>query len=212
MKWKQRALIVLAVILFFPVSVSAISYLGVETGLIFIFNSEEVSAPSPVILQGVGVTVPLMEEGGFLLETGILFYGTPYQYAGSRAAPADVERADTIWTLFTQLDIRAGYIFDLTSSLKAGGAVGLAFLLRFPLIPYDNGAQYQSQMFSYFFEYGRFILPEVQVFLKWAIVDNINLCFKIRAMITVANFWSPVAVPFWDHLFLEGLIAMEIAL
>src|SRR3972149_3957261 len=157
----------------------SLPFIGADTGLLFIVNTEEGGAPSPVILQGIGATFPLIADEGFYLDTSLLLYGASYQYLGNRAIPADIERSDTVWVLFVQLDLRTGFNAKLSDDLLFGATVGPALIFPFPLFATDNGAQYIDPMYSFFFLNLKFIYAETELFLRWAIARDRNLAFSI---------------------------------
>src|SRR4030042_4219506 len=117
-------------------------FIGVDTGLLFVINGESAGAPNPYILQGLGITLPLVHNEGFFIYAGLLIYGCQYQWYINRAIPADNEMADTIWTLLPQLDLRIGLPIKFSDNLTFGMALGPALVLPVPLLAYDAGAAY----------------------------------------------------------------------
>jgi hypothetical protein len=184
-------------------------FLGVDTGLLVIINGEAAGAPSPYILQGLGVTLPLVEEEGFFLYTGVLFYGCQYQWNVNRAIPADNELADTIWTLLTQLDLRIGVPIRLADNLTFGMSAGPALVLPVPLFAFDNGEAYRGPMFEYFYLGLKFLYAEGELFLRWAIVDGIDLSFKLRGMYQLAAIWDVIGISRFNGLQIQALISIE---
>jgi hypothetical protein len=208
---KKPGLII--VLLFMVVgSMWAIPFLGVDTGLLFIINGEAAGAPSPYILQGLGVTVPLIQEENFFLYAGLLLYGCQYQWYVDRAVPADNELADTIWTLLPQLDIRIGLPIKLSDNLTLGLSLGPALVCPIPLFAYDNGEAYRARMFEYFYVNLKFLYGEVEIFLRWAIVQGIDLAIKVRSLYQLAAIWDAIGISRLNGLQIQGLISLEIKL
>ena len=184
-------------------------FLGADTGMLFMINGELAGAPSPVILQGLGVTLPLVQDDGFLLYAGVLFYGCQYQMYVGRAIPADNELADTIWTLLTQLDLRIGFPIKLSDNLTMGAMFGPALVLPVPLFAFDNGEAYRGTMFEYFYLRLKFLYVQGELFLRWAVADGIDLSFKLRGMYQIAAIWDEIGISRFNGMQIQALISLE---
>jgi hypothetical protein len=187
-------------------------FIGMDTGLLFIISDEPAGAPSPVILQGLGVTLPLIHDEGFFMYAGVLLYGCQYQWYAGRAIPADNELADTIWTLLPQLDLRVGFPFTLTDTLTLGASLGPALVLPLPLFAFDDGETYRGPMFEYFYTRLKFLYIQGELFLRWAIVEGIDLSFKLRGMYQLAALWDEIGISRLNGLHIQALISIEIKL
>lgn len=213
---KFKKLFFIIILLLLGIPLTGLPYICIDAGIPLLFNSEENSAPNPVILQGLGVTVPVLSFEIVFLETSILLFGTQYQYADDRAAPADWERANTLWVLESVMDLRMGANIDLGNSWEVGLSAGPAFFLRFPLFAFDRTMEeelipeYQESMFAYFFGNGRFFMSSIEAAFRWQLYDNIKLCFKLRNNLPLFHIWDGEAVPFWDQMIIKGLIGIAI--
>lgn len=213
---KSRRLILFLIIIFLSIPLGSIPYICIDAGIPLLFNSEEHSAPNPVILQGLGVSVPILSFDIVFLETSILLFGTQYQYADDRAAPADWERADTLWVLEPVIDLRMGANIDLGNKWEVGLSAGPALFLRFPLFAFDPTMEeelipeYQESMFAYFFGNGRFFMFSMEAAFRWQLYENIKLCFKLRNNLPLFHIWDEEEVPFWDQMIIKGLVGIAI--
>ena len=142
-------LIFIFLLLLFPLlGSSGLIWLGIDTGTLLLFNSEENSAPSP-LLTTLGVSIPILQKDNPIYWLAALnFFGTYYEYSADRALPAEIEKADTLWTLGVILDTRFGFAFSvLEDKLKFGASGGLALVFRFPLIP--NGVSHLRELMQH---------------------------------------------------------------
>jgi hypothetical protein len=205
---KTQVLFVL-LIAFTALGAWGMPFLGVDAGMLFMINAEGAGAPSPVILQGLGVTLPLVQEEGFFMYAGVLIYGCQYQWYMSRAIPADNELANTIWTLLPQFDLRIGIPFKLSDNLVFGASAGPALVLPVPLFAYDNGETYRARMFEYFYLGLKFLYAQGELFIRWAVADGINLSFKLRGMYQLAAIWDKIGISRFNGLQVQALISIE---
>jgi hypothetical protein len=208
----MRTALLIGIVILFAAQAWCMPFIGVDTGLLFIVNTEAAGAPSPVILQGLGITLPLVADEGFYLDTGLLFYGCQYQYVSERAIPADTERADTVWVLFAQLDLRAGFDVKLSQEVTFGGTLGPAIIFPFPLFAYDNGAAYRDSMYAFFYNNKKLFYAEAELFLRWGIVSGINLTLKTRGLYPLAALWDDASIPRYNGIIIEGIVSIEVHL
>ena len=195
-------------------SIWCLPYIGIDTGLLFLVNDEAAGAPNPVILQGLGATLPLINNNdeGFSLDASLLVFLCQYQWLNNRAIPADSERPDTIGVVFVQLDIRSGILMKLTKELTFGASLGPALVLPFPLFAYDNGAAYFNSMYTYFYTNLKFLYGEAELLLRWAILKELNLTFKLRAMYQLSALRDVLTVSRFNGMMFQGIISIEIRL
>jgi len=189
----------------------SLSYFSVDLGLILLGNAEENSAPNPVILQGVGATFPVYQEGAFTVEIGGLFYGTQYQWVNDRASPADIERADNFFVLSFQIDGRMTYEWKISDQVDLGIEGGLSLAFRIPLFAWDNGEQYRQDMTVYFFE-GRFIYPHGGGFVDWALTEGLELRFSLRTYIPIYNLLFSDGLAFWNGGMVQAIASLNFKL
>jgi hypothetical protein len=208
----KKASILLVLLFLAAFSAWSISFIGVDTGLLFLITTEGVGAPNPVILQGLGITVPLVEEPYFFMHAGLLLYGCQYLYSGNRAIPADNELANTLWTIFPQLDLLIGFPIKLSDSITIGAALGPSFIFPLPLFASDLGDAYRSSMFAFFYNNLRIFYAQVELLLRWAIVKGTDLTFKVRGLYDLATLWDDPAVNRWNGFQVQALISLEVRL
>ncbi len=197
------------ILLILPLAAWSISFIGVDTGLLFIITTEAAGAPNPVILQGIGMTLPLVEAPMFFLDVGLLFSGCQYMYLNNRAIPADNELANTIWTLFPQLEILVGIPIKFSDSVSMGVGLGPAFVFPLPLFAADSGDAYRSSMFDFFYGKLRLFYGEFELFLRIAIVKGADLRLKVRGLYALSTLWDDPAVNRWNGLQIQGLVSIE---
>ena len=142
---------------------------------------------------------------------------TQYQYsttgeddATGRFAPAEIERANSLWVLGVLLDTRFGYAFELSDTLRLGGAAGLALVFRLPLIAFEDAGQYQADAFSYFLI--RFLYPEIEIALHWDLLKDIGISFALRGLFPLFHIWDGEDVLFVDQLIIMGNLELRILL
>ncbi|RPJ09192.1 MAG: hypothetical protein EHM28_02255 [Spirochaetaceae bacterium] len=200
------------ILIFTGISAFAVPIIDAETGLLLLFINEDESAPSPVIMQGLGLSFPFFHGEGFFLDSGIFFTGTQYQYLNDRAFPADIERADTVWVFFIQLDARIGYTIPVSEVLSITLSVGPALLIRIPLFATDDGDQYMDEMSSFFYSSLRFLLAEAQAAFRWKLSKSVTVAFKLRVLYPADNIIELFERSLYNGLQIQGLISLEIPL
>ncbi len=214
-------LVAILMLLFVSVYVvPALDWLGLDAGIFVLVNTDEDSAPSP-LLNTLGMSIPFLYYNTPLYwEASLLFFNTQYQYSFETSAadaagrpaftPAEIEKANSLWVLGVLLDTRFGYMFELSDRIRLGGAGGLALVFRLPLIAFDDGAQYQPDAFAYFFT--RFLYPEVELAFHWDILDDLGLSFTLRGLFPIFHIWDGENVSFADQLLIMGNLCVRIRL
>jgi len=187
-------------------------FIGFEMGLSFVINAENTAAPNPIILQEFGLTLPLLVEGIFYLDTGLLLAGGWYQYLGERALWADIERADTIWALSLQLNMGVGIKLDISDNLQLGATLGPALIFPFPLFANDAGSQYLEDMYQFFYTKLKFFFVYQEIFLRWLVLSEFNLTFKLRTIYPLAALWDLPEISRLNGLTFQGLVSLELKL
>lgn len=208
----MKAKFLCLILLFMPLAAWPISFIGIDTGLLFVITTEAAGAPNPVILQGIGITLPLVEESVVFVHAGLLFYGCQYMYYQGRAVPADNELANTIWTLFPQLEVLVGIPIKFSDSVSMGIGIGPAFIFPLPLFAADSGGDYTSSMFAFFYGGLRFFYGEFEIFLRIAFVKGTDLCFKVRGLYELATIGDDPAINKWNGTQIQGLISVQVRL
>ena len=120
------------------------------------------------------------------------------------------ENGSGFFTLGTLISLQAGLSFPVSSVISLGGALGVDFLIRFPL-EFQNQVQAdQNSALGWFFGSGRFFYPETRIFLRWHISEPVDLLLNFRAFYPVFHLWDGSGQPFWDALMVSGGIGFAI--
>lgn len=200
-------------LLFLAVSAytSGIDRISIDTGLIYIGNSDTDSAPSP-ILRTLGFHIPVFRKNLFVISTGMLFWGNYYAYNGARALPQEMEAPGDLWnwTLASMIDSKFGIEYPFNDTLTAGSDLGLSFLLRFPIVSSKNAGADSISVLKYFFSAGRFFYPETSIYLIWKLSKGWAVSFTATSYYPVFHLWDGGNLPFYDQLLLTGLLSFII--
>ena len=194
---------------------SGLSWLGIDTGLILLINTDQDSAPSP-LLNTLGVSIPFLGgDNPLYWEASLLFFNTHYQHSigangMDRFTPAEIEKADSLWTLGLILDTRFGYALKLGDTVRIGGAAGLAAVFRLPLIAIEQGGEYQGPAMSYFLT--RFLYPELEIAVHWDILKSMGLAIAVRGLFPLFHIWDGENLPFFDQMMIMGNLEFRIFL
>jgi hypothetical protein len=209
--------VILLVVLVPARSLQALDWIEVDAGMIFLVNTDEDSAPSPILnTLGVSIPIPLFDdEDPFYWEASLLFFSLFYQHSlsqdgGDLYRPAELEKADTLWTLGVIIDTRLGYAFTLSEKVRLGGAVGLAGVLRLPLIAIEQGGQYQGAAWSYFLT--RSVYPELEISCFWRAFPGLGFSFAVRSLFPLFHIWDGEGTSFFDQMIIMGNIGFRIFL
>ena len=188
----------------------ALDWIGADTGLLLLLNSEEDSAPGP-LMNTFGASMPFWTRPGPLYWDGsLLFFHTYYQYEGDRPTPAEREKSNTLLTIGMLVESRFGYSFQLTEKLALGGAAGLALVFRFPLFAIEEGGENRGPAFSYLMT--RFLYPQLEMRLIWDVLETLGLGISFRGLFPFFHIWGGGAVPFYDQFIIMGNLEFRIRL
>ena len=190
---------------------SGIDRISIDSGLIFIGNSAQDSAPSPV-LRTIGANIPLFRSGLFVISTGLQFWGSYYAYNGQRALPQEMEAPGDLWNwiLASMLDSRFGLEYPFNEKLTIGSDAGLSFLLRFPIVSSEAANPDRLPVMQYFFSKGRFLYPETSIYLIWNVYKKVGVSFTVKSYYPVFHLWDGENLPFYDELLITGLLSFII--
>ncbi len=213
-----RVLLVMAIAFSLPgaaLSDLSIDELDANAGLIFIGSNAPsgYSRPNLAIAPLLGVSVPFALSGTFFFEPGLEILGTYYEWISSAnmAVITPSESGSGFFTLGALLSAQVGARFPVSSVISLGGAVGLDFFLRFPLEFQNQVQSDESSAFSWFFG-GRFIYPEVRLFMRWHISEPVDLLLNFRGFYPIYHLWDGSGQPFWDALMVSGGVGFAIRL
>jgi len=187
----------------------SLSDIDINGGLLFIGSSPP-GAPSPLV-QTLGVSFMIRSDGPFFLEPTIEFFGSYYQWTGTRTVPAPYESGTSFLTIGSLLTLQSGLLYTVSKSIEMGGALGIDFLIRFPF-EFQNTAADTGDGVTYFYTNARFIYPETRFITRWHVVDGVTLDFTFRAMYPLFHIWDGEALPFYDQLMASFNIGFVISL
>ena len=208
---------VILIVLFIAIPIytnaSGIDRISIDSGLIYIGNSDQNSAPSP-ILRTIGANIPLFRSGLFVISTGMQFWGSFYAYNGQRVLPQETEAPGDLWNwiLASMLDSRFGIEYPFNKTLTAGSDIGLSFLLRFPIVSSKAAKPDRLSVMQYFFSKGRFLYPETSIYLIWNVYKRVGVSFTVKSYYPVFHLWDGENLPFYDQLLITGLLSFIIKL
>lgn len=174
----------------------ALSEIDINAGLMYI-GSAPPGAPSPVV-QTLGASLLVQTGGPLFFEPSIDFFGSYYVWntTVNRAVPSPYENAESFLTIGSLIGLQAGMVFPVAKDLEMGGAVGIDFLIRFPLeFPTGTG-----DGLTYFYSEGRFVFPETRFITRWDVTDGVTLVFTLRGMYPLFHLWDGESLPFYDQL------------
>ncbi len=187
----------------------SVSELDINAGLLLIGSSPP-GAPSPLV-QTLGMSLVLTGDGPFFLEPTIEFFGSYYEWTGTRTVPAPYESGTSFLTIGSLITLQSGLMYTLSKSIEMGGALGIDFLIRFPF-EFQNTAADTGNGLTYFYTQGRFIYPETRFITRWHVADGVTLAFTLRAMYPLFHLWDGESLPFYDQLLTAFNIGFVISL
>jgi hypothetical protein len=187
----------------------SVSELDINAGLLLIGSSPP-GAPSPLV-QTLGMSLVLTGDGPFFLEPTIEFFGSYYEWTGTRSVPAPYESGTSFLTIGSLITLQSGLMYTLSKSIEMGGALGIDFLIRFPF-EFQNTAADTGSGLTYFYRQGRFIYPETRFITRWHVADGVTLAFTLRAMYPLFHLWDGESLPFYDQLLTAFNIGFVISL
>ena len=213
-------LFISACLLFFaaPAPVSALEYIQIDAGLAYLVNSEQDSAPAPLmpektarmsassapLMPSVGIVLPWRALGKWPLEYGFLTFGTYYRLAAGRALPAELEQRD-FWVQGILASLRLGPEFMLGEKVSLGLKGGVSLLLRVPVPLFDDATGDWGDLAMYFYQKLRFIYPEAGLSATLPLQERLSLRLSVRAYFPLFHLWDGEDTPFTDQL-LAGLL------
>ncbi|MCL2792911.1 MAG: hypothetical protein FWD87_07450 [Spirochaetaceae bacterium] len=173
---------------------------GIRGGVMYIRNTHEDSAPSPV-LPFIGANVGF-SFGRFsfiepAVEPSITFTRSEHFWAEDlqMALPAEIEYADAIRFLNIVLDCPLIIKFTLKENIALGVFAGPAIIIRVPLKAWGEGDSHRADMLSYF--YGeRFFYAEVGVLFDWVYSPRHSFKARLDALLPVDQLAIRASVTF----------------
>jgi hypothetical protein len=203
----KRILSALIFLITVCMSVSAIDFVSADGGVILMLNADENSAPHP-FMPALGASFNILpDDKPLLLEAGMLLFGTQYMWSDERAAPAEIEAANSMLTLGIILEVRVGYIFTLSELFRIGVTGGLASVFRFPIKAYDNGSENQGDVLGYLM--ARFLYPEIEATFRWRLREKLGLSLGVRYMFPIFHIWDDEDLPIYDQMMFSLILGVQ---
>ena len=206
----KRIITAVLLLVFALVPVVGLSWLGVDTGMLYLFNAEQDSGPSPLLFT-MGFSMPLRDTGdGFIWDIRYHAFATYYQFASGRASPVEVEAADSLWTLGLATEMSLGYLFTLGEKIRMGGTAGLGAMFRIPLVPEGVGGDFWKDTLLYLLP--RFLFLGTEFRFDWKVQERLTLSTAVGAYYPLFRFFELKNVAFWDQITLDGIMSLRFAL
>ena len=192
MSYKKYFLFFLFIIFlpFFSYAIE-INSLSLEGGPLFMLNTDEEGAPSP-LLPNIGIGAEIESSGAAYFLPSMNISWNYYQMSeeeDSVVQPAEIEYADSLLLMNILIDFPYSMRYYLKESLYAGWLVSPALMLRIPLKAWGDGESQRSDILGYFYG-GRFIFLEAGGYLLWNYSEK-------RSFKTLLSFYLPV-YHLWD--------------
>jgi hypothetical protein len=197
---RVRVLIVSLLLAVIPTLVFAfkISELDINASPVLFIGSSPPGAPSPLV-QTLGTSLVIQSDGPFFFEPTIEFFGSYYEVIGSRTVPSPYESGTSFLTIASLITLQSGLMYTVSKDIEMGGALGVDFLIRFP-VEFQNTDADTGDGLTYFYSQGRFIYPETRFITRWHVADGVTLVFTLRAMYPLFHLWDGESLPFYDQL------------
>jgi hypothetical protein len=96
--------------------------------------------------------------------------------------------------------------FDVSQAIALGGAIGLDLLFRFPFEFFNSlpeSVSGRAPATAYFYGMGRFFYPETRLFLRWHIIETVDLVVNVRGFYPMFHLWDGMSQSFFDQFMLS---------
>jgi hypothetical protein len=193
----------------FP-SAQGFNYVNFLGGLSYMVTTQEEAAPSPLV-NSLGLGLKFSLGNWIVLKAGIQGFGNYYGFTSNgdgRLIPIEYELRD-FWVLSSILDLKVGLNIPMGKVFGITGAVGPAFVLRFPFASFPDMVSKQDQATSYFFSGTRYVYLESDVAFDWQISEKMGVSFGIRFFYPIFTLWNGEEVAFPDQSIFTGLICFN---
>ena len=187
-----KKLFTVIILLLLPLYLSAfeIKSISLEGGPLFIMNTDDEGAPSP-ILPNIGVCFEI-EHGSAYFMPSVNLSWNYYQLSeedSSLVQPAEIEYADSLLLMNILIDFPYTMRYDLKENLEIGWLASPAFMLKLPLKAWGEGENRKSDILGYFYG-GRFIYFEGGGFLLWNYSEKNSFKTSLSFYLPVYQFWN----------------------
>lgn len=223
--WIKRLFCIGILGIFLASSLSAINIESVDVsgGVIWIGNTGDNTAPSP-ITSTLAVSIPIRFASFLLMVPELGYFGIPYGIENNRTVPVEIEFKDSVFVASFLVSPRVLFAFNLGSSLMLGASISPAVVVRIPTLAWGEGENQREQIVEYQHGSARFFYPEVGFMFDWAVprrVDipeemgeaeestdagksRVHLAVSVRGYLPVFHLWDGEDLPFHDQLMVSG--------
>ena len=174
----------------FFISAFEIQSVSFEGGPLFMLNTDDEGAPSP-ILPNIGAGFDIESGSGYFMPSINLSWNY-YQLSEEDAEvvqPAEIEYADSLLLMNILIDLPYSMRYELKNSLQLGWLASPAFMLKVPLKAWGEGENQRSDILSYFYA-GRFIFLEAGGYLLWNYSENNSFKTSLSLYVPVYHLWD----------------------
>ena len=161
-----------------------------ETGMMYLNNSSDEGAPSP-ILPYFGVSGSIDMGNNRKLTPSVLFTGNYYLWsdAEEKAIPAEIEYADSVWFLSMLVDVPYTFRYQIKEKLFVSWLVSPVLALKIPLKTWGDGENQRGDMLGWFYK-GRFIYLEAGSGLEWHYSETKSYGLELCVLYPVYHIWE----------------------
>jgi hypothetical protein len=183
-------------------------------GMLWLGTASDQAAPSPVHWK-VGAALPMSFTSLFVLSPQLnVFWDNRYTLTedGTRAVPAEVERADQVNFLSIVLDAQAMFRFSLNEQISIGPLAFPAFVFRIPIWTWGKAREnpeYKNSIISYLWGKARFFYMGVGGFFHWAFADRFGFAFQVKSRLPVFHIWDQEQLPFHDQMMVVASVGFK---
>ena len=201
--YKKIIIIAVITVSFIPFSISAfeINSVSFEGGPIFMLNTDEEGAPSP-LLPNIGAGCEIESGSGYFMPSLNLSWNY-YQLSeedSELVQPAEIEYADSLLLMNILLDFPYSMRYSLKNNIQLGSLASPAFMLKVPIKAWGEGDSRRSDILGYFYG-GRFIFLETGGYLLWNYSEKNSLRTFLSFYLPVYHLWD--GRPFMDEMMLR---------
>ena len=199
---KALGLLALGIMLVMPLQAAStlgedIPGLELQFGYDFILNSVDDSAPSPVICNSFGGSVPFLVSPNLVFRPELTAFFQSMQYVLDRPIPVEA-MYDNVAVMALVASANLGYELQLLKTLTLVPEVGVALAFRVPLGTAGTGATEMVLPLTLWYIAGRFLYPELGLGMLYQFSDRYTLFVRMQGMEPIFNLWSNL--PWWDQL------------
>ena len=188
----KKIFIIFILSAFFPFYLSAfeIQSVSFEGGPLFMLNTDDEGAPSP-LLPNIGAGCEIESGSGYFMPSLNLSWNY-YQLSEEDAEvvqPAEIEYADSLLLMNILIDFPYSMRYSLKNNLHYGWLASPALMLKVPLKAWGEGENQKSDILSYFYA-GRFIFLEAGGYLLWNYSEKNSFKTSLSFYVPVYHLWD----------------------